>query len=307
MPLTSRLALEASPRSASRARRWVREIYRELDREELIDAATLGTSELVTNAVLHGEAPIVVMVRGTPAHPRVEVHDGSPALPAQPEAPDEDDDPLTTYGRGMAILARCSAAWGASADPTGKVVWFEPSAVESEELVQGLVSAGPQPPVPVRAERTTDVELRGFDLRLMRDVSRNYAELRRELRLLTMSSHHDYPLMSDLSSMLVTYERQVPQHFHDQVARGFAERRDHVDVTLSATAEMAPILTMMQDVFDMADDFCRSERLLSFARSPRERAFGRWVAQEVVAQLGGNPATPWHDMEAASATPDPVA
>ena len=299
MPLTSRLALEASPRSASRARRWVREIYRELHREELIDAATLGTSELVTNAVLHGEAPIVVMVRGTPAHPRVEVHDGSPALPAQPEAPDEDDDPLTTYGRGMAILARCPAAWGASADTAGKVVWFEPSADESHKLVTGLLHAPPQRREEEVGDTALEVQLQGFDLALMKDVTRNYAELRRELQLLALEGGA-HPLATDLISMFLTYEQQFPQSFHDQVSQAYADNRSHVDVLLSASAEMTPVLTSMLETFDMADDFCRSEQLLSLARSPREQAFHTWVLTEVIAQLAGEPPTPWHDAGSAA-------
>ena len=37
------------------------------------------------------------------------------------------EDALLTGGRGLALVAMSSTAWGASIEPTGKVVWFEPA------------------------------------------------------------------------------------------------------------------------------------------------------------------------------------
>ena len=48
-----------------------------LGRDDLADAAQLGVSELVTNAILHADPPIAVRLGGTRSHPRVEVHDSS--------------------------------------------------------------------------------------------------------------------------------------------------------------------------------------------------------------------------------------
>ena len=46
------LELPPDPRSASRARRWVRTQLQELQREDLVDSAILAVSELVANAVM---------------------------------------------------------------------------------------------------------------------------------------------------------------------------------------------------------------------------------------------------------------
>ena len=61
----------------------------DIDRDDLVECAELGVSELVTNAVLHGSPPIKVRVRGTWEHPRVEVIDGStePPDPARQPRP----------------------------------------------------------------------------------------------------------------------------------------------------------------------------------------------------------------------------
>src|SRR6478735_4662813 len=125
------LALGQGARGVQDARRWVAELCTEIGRPELVECAQLGVSELVTNALLHGEPPITVRVRGTVEHPRVEVRDSSveaPILPSDPLDKPETDDLLLTFGRGLSIVARCSDAWGAEIEDDGKVVWFAPAA-----------------------------------------------------------------------------------------------------------------------------------------------------------------------------------
>lgn len=306
MPLSSRLPLEATPRSASAARRWVGGICRQLDREDLVDAAELGTSELVTNAVLHGAEPIVVMVRGTASHPRVEVHDGSPDLP-DPPTPTQDDDELTTFGRGLEIVARCAHSWGATPEPRGKVVWFEPTSEESEEFVEGLIEVpdvtAPEP----RSESALPVLLAGFDVSLMQDLWRQYSELRRELRLLALSHRESYPLATDLVAMFANYERQFPSEFREQVAAATTRGARRIDMHVAMAPEATPIFTTMVDMFDLADEFCRAERLLSLERTPRQRAFHTWMLTEIVAQLEGGAPTTWSDLDTSGpATAQPV-
>ena len=77
MPLNRpALALGPGPRGVQDARRWVSDVCSELGRQDLIECAQLGISELVTNALLHGAAPIELRLRGTQDHPRIEVHVG---------------------------------------------------------------------------------------------------------------------------------------------------------------------------------------------------------------------------------------
>ena len=76
MPLNREpLPLEPDPKSVKRAREWVGDVLERLGRDDLVDAAELGVSELVTNAILHADPPITVRVRGTRNHPRVEVRE----------------------------------------------------------------------------------------------------------------------------------------------------------------------------------------------------------------------------------------
>ena len=75
------LTLGSGPRGVHDARRWVVRTCADIGRDDLVECAELGVSELVTNALLHGEPPIQVRVRGTAEHPRIEVRDSSLEAP----------------------------------------------------------------------------------------------------------------------------------------------------------------------------------------------------------------------------------
>ena len=80
------------------------------------------------------------------------------------------------------------------------------------------------------------------------------------------------------------------------------------DDALLAVLHARPVRdAAVRDMFDLADAFCRAERLLSLERSPRERAFHTWMLTEIVAQLEGEQSTTWEDVDPSSHTPQPVA
>ncbi|MCI2238732.1 SpoIIE family protein phosphatase [Paenibacillus sp. TRM 82003] len=122
------LRLDPEPGAAAAARRHVRRLLRDAGAGEVEEAAELGVSELVTNAVLHARTPASVTVRTAPSGAvRVEVADASAAAVQERRF-----GPEAATGRGLRLVASISTAWGvdplpAAAGP-GKVVWFEPSA-----------------------------------------------------------------------------------------------------------------------------------------------------------------------------------
>ena len=118
------------------ARRWVVGTCKDIGRDDLVECAEIAVSELVTNALLHAEAPISVRVRGTREHPRVEVRDGSRLVPELPHTttPQDEAELLLTFGRGLSIVARASDAWGIDLDDEGKVVWFAPANAFAEHI-----------------------------------------------------------------------------------------------------------------------------------------------------------------------------
>ncbi|WP_330340149.1 ATP-binding protein [Streptomyces sp. NBC_00557] len=87
---------------------------------ETADAIRLVASELITNAVVHGEGPVTVALYHRPGRLVIDVLDGNSSAP-QLSCPQDDDE----NGRGLALVdllaSRC--AWEPSEG--GKRVWAE--------------------------------------------------------------------------------------------------------------------------------------------------------------------------------------
>lgn len=295
------LHLEPGPTCVQQARRWATAVCHDLGREDLVDATELGVSELVTNALLHAEPPIALAVRGTPAHPRIEVFDGSrvpPVLTLTPLDDLDDDDELgllMTVGRGLGLVAMNSSAWGADITADGKVVWFEP--VPEPRLdgdLEGQVFDVTMTTGEIERVPTFQVRLHHLPLAQYRDFRRSYSDLRREVRLLSLAHEDDYPLARDLSRRFDLFDDHVDNAaVVDAVASRLSRGETHADLSLTVGRPAADLSHQMQDLLDLADAFCRSQRLLSLARTDEQREFQRWLLGEISAQAGGRPATPW--------------
>ncbi len=88
--------------------------------EATVAVAQLLTSELVTNAVVHARTDFELEIAITESGPRITVQDCSSAAP-QRRPPSVD----LASGRGLALVAGLSSAWGWELTPSGKRVWFE--------------------------------------------------------------------------------------------------------------------------------------------------------------------------------------
>jgi anti-sigma regulatory factor (Ser/Thr protein kinase) len=279
------------------ARRWVVQTCRDIGRHDLVDCAELGVSELVSNAILHGADPIQVRVRGTVEHPRVEVRDASvdhPVLPA-PLALDHDDDLLLTFGRGLSIVARSSRAWGTEIEVDGKVVWFEPADDFAEdEGVEGNLSILVPTQDERRDEDVVDVVILGVPLKLYVGFQTHFRELRREVHLLALAHAADYPLADDLSELFTALETELHAGIGlTEFLEAPTEDTAVADLTVRMPRAAAPTLQRFSTLLDLADDFCRQERLLALARTGEQRAFQTWFLGEYVRQAAGRPPARW--------------
>lgn len=295
----------SGPRSVQAARRWVVTVLTDIGRTECVEPAELAVSELVTNAVLHAEPPISVVVRGTRLHPRVEVRDGSTEPPVLPNAHDlgfqegllsqaEEESLLVTFGRGLDIVARCSDAWGAEIEESGKVVWFTPSDGPRDRGVAGtvsglidLVDAGPD-------HDAQPFQLLGAPVRDVTDFERHYRELRREVRLLALAHEDEYPLAKSLSDLFGSLQRELRDGLDGDQVRDAREAGKHtVDLTVLLSPESAETMGRFVELLDFADEFCRRERMLSLARSPEQQVFQTWFLTEFVRQQSGEEPLPY--------------
>jgi anti-sigma regulatory factor (Ser/Thr protein kinase) len=116
----SRVRLATGPAAAAEARRQVQAAIRIWDIPVDPDVAVLLTSELVTNAIRHEVAGIVMLaITCTCGQLRVDVHDTSRALPMLVDAPVDAE-----TGRGLMLVTTLSAEWGFYRTPAGKAVYF---------------------------------------------------------------------------------------------------------------------------------------------------------------------------------------
>lgn len=104
------------------ARRFVRDVLMSRQiADSVVSTVELLTSELVTNAIVHGRSGPQLVVDVQDEVIRVVVGDLSPDLPIRRRA--RLDDPS---GRGVVIVDELASAWGVTRERGGgKQVWFE--------------------------------------------------------------------------------------------------------------------------------------------------------------------------------------
>jgi anti-sigma regulatory factor (Ser/Thr protein kinase) len=113
-----------APEAVAKARCLVRETLTEWGMSALADDAELIVSELVTNAIRHGAAPVILALSVIgPNALAGTVADGGPDLPhLYRREPGLD----ATSGRGLAIVRALVNRWGVWPDSggIGKTAWF---------------------------------------------------------------------------------------------------------------------------------------------------------------------------------------
>ncbi len=80
----------------------------------------LLASELVSNVVVHVNAPMTLRISKGASSIRIDVEDPSSTLP-ELRHPDVDDE----HGRGVLFVSELADDWGAERHEGGKTVWFE--------------------------------------------------------------------------------------------------------------------------------------------------------------------------------------
>ncbi|PRY11168.1 ATP-binding SpoIIE family protein phosphatase [Kineococcus rhizosphaerae] len=114
------VVLPADPRSVRDARRLTNRCcnHNGVD-DDTTETVVLLTSELVTNAIVHGRSDARLKVVAGPRSVHVEVADDNDRVPVLQT---HDDEALS--GRGISLLEVAATRWGVEEAPIGKVVWF---------------------------------------------------------------------------------------------------------------------------------------------------------------------------------------
>jgi anti-sigma regulatory factor (Ser/Thr protein kinase) len=302
------LAIPAVPPSVRLARRWVADVLEEVGRPELVDSATLGVSELVTNALLHADPPVTIRVRGTVDHPRVEVTDQSVDPPRREHELHNGESYLATFGRGLDLVASYSEKWGSDVNfhGTGKTVWFEPASeprdpsevpaivFSADEALREWAGAAP-------SEEMITIQLLGMPPALFSEFRAHFYELGREVRLLALSEPGEHPTAARLADLFMEIEHERRQALGiDELDSAMELGAETVDLEYQvlprSPASMARAARLLEDLYDSND-----ERLLLTTRPrPEILELQRWYLGQFESQGRGESPVPWDGPTAAT-------
>ena len=136
------------------ARRFVGDQCRDWGCSDVVEDAQLVVSELVTNALIHGQSRCELRAGLSDAALRLQVVDSGAGMP-DPQIAGEGDE----HGRGLLLVSALCAAWGVEALPGGgKIVWAEllrplrdpgdgdPPAGAPTDVPGEVTPSGPVPP-----------------------------------------------------------------------------------------------------------------------------------------------------------------
>jgi GAF domain-containing protein/anti-sigma regulatory factor (Ser/Thr protein kinase) len=299
MHTVAELVLGSERDSVPRARRLVREALADAG-ADVADDAELVVSELVTNATLHGQPPIVVRVLLNDSV-RVEVADAGRSAPILLQGR---SDAMT--GRGLSLVAALSSRWGAEARPEGgKTVWAElaPDAgagrggAAPEVDFDSLLAAWPDDDL---WPETVTVHLGPVSTELLLSAKAHIDNVVRELTLMGRSGDgagEGPAATAELVRSVTVDFAEARAEIKRQAAAAAARGATVTDLELHLPPEAADAGERYLAALDQADRFARSARLLTLAPPAVHRIFREWYVRTLVEQLRAR---------SAGSTPAPV-
>ena len=306
------MPVAASPSAAHDARRFVSSAASSWGHDDVAGDLELITTELVTNALLHGSPPVELRLARGDSVVRVEVADGSRARPVQGLAR---ADAMT--GRGLTLVGALSARWGADMAGAGKVVWAEVSTVgvaPTTSIVPG-VSDATDADVEVEAlldawDDVYDVPLHHVHLGdvptdLLLAAKAHVDNLLREFALVTHSAEATGDIAAPLAALMDSVSRRFSRARESIKRQAIAAARSgaaRTTLTLDLPADAAAAGEEYLAALDALDSYARAARLLTLESPPQHRVFRHWYVEELVGQLrraaAGEPPAPPTSFEA---------
>ncbi|MFN2536781.1 MAG: GAF domain-containing protein, partial [Mycobacteriales bacterium] len=264
------------------ARRHVRAVLPESTLREDVE---LVVTELVTNAVLHTLAgDIELRVEQLSESIRVEVEDAGHGMPV---AVRESTTAMT--GRGLAMVAALSRAWGVdSGRPGHKVVWaeipFTPTDLARTEPDMDLESLLAEWPEDADEEgQRFEVRLGSVPTDLLLEAKAHVDNLVREFAL---AGSQDLPVhLSTLVPAVVQGFAQARVAIKEQALAAAARGDDETNLVLVLPASAAAAGEAYLAALDELDRYAGAARLLTLASPPVHQVFRHWYVQAIVDQL----------------------
>ena len=281
------LRLQPSVDAAAVSRSFVEPLVRHWDLGAIGFDAALVTTELVTNAVLHAELDVVLVLRPITRGVRIEVTDQCPSVLPH-VAPHHTgalwELTLGQSGRGLRVVSELAARWGVATTQQTKTVWAE--------LIEGRT--GPSEPL---------LQLE-YELVVEDGLSFQFLDLPTKVAIESGVQIEDLVRSIQLEHGPVGPEEHTVGHIYelllstaadrlagrDAVMWAFAEDKETFDLALETTLES---MRDLGELWAMLED---PSALLDIAPPPpseRVTEFRSWIRAEALRQLGGNVPRPY--------------
>ncbi len=141
------------------------------------------------------------------------------------------------------------------------------------------------------------VRLLGLPLRLLLAAREHHDGLMREFRLLALSEDQPRaPVPTRLVELTEILGRQyaAARERPDQEIDSALDRgEDVIDLDYQIPTAAAQGAAGLAELMDEADTFCAGEQLMSLERPPVLRQFAHWYLEQFIAQVAGEPPSPW--------------
>lgn len=259
---------------------------------DLLHAAELALSEVVTKAVLHAHTPFeVYLALQDDGALHVELVDLNPQLPARRDYAE----PATT-GRGMGVVAACTCKRDVqSQGADGKVVWFfvaPDGAVAGPDASNKFAAWDIKLTEPVASSDSTDgqvVTLLGLPPAPWLAAREHHDAVLRKLALYR-AEHPELVLSPERVALANQARTWMSTALLAALARSASSA---CDLEPSVPADAPAAFAALREVLDTAEQLAADGRLLARPALPRIVAVRDWVCEQVIAQHRGLRPAPW--------------
>jgi hypothetical protein len=141
-----------------------------------------------------------------------------------------------------------------------------------------------------------EVRLVNVPVRVLAAGRQHHDELMHEFAILAVadgSQSHLPRRLVELVDTLGTRYAGAAERPDATVDAALERGEDTVDLTYRVPAHVVEAADRLSALMDEADEFCRSEDLLTLQRSEVQQRFARWYLDEFRRQVAGEPPLPW--------------
>jgi PAS domain S-box-containing protein len=295
----ARRRLQAHPSSVAAARGVVRDALTLARRDDLVEAAQLLVSEVVTNALVHAGTPIDFQASVGDVGLRVEVTDGNTQTPVP-----RSYGTMAGTGRGLRLLEQLVDRWGTVTHEDGKTVWFELSSGHRLEdvavpVAPDVVETMDRPAA--STEDVVDVVLLNVPLLLHAAWHQHAEELLREYLLARLDADDATEALEKhaaASGAMSLLHEHLPAPDLGEDPEALMATALEPDVScerllLPVPRTAVPRFRVLDETLESALALADSGAFLTPPIQPELRGLRRWLCQEVRRQDRGEPPTGW--------------